>query len=361
MEEMLIKELARYSRSFNTAPRLEQMPRRTLADKGIAGPTAAHVIEELHCPHNLASIAVTTGTTAFQNIVGVTWEELPDRAAASRRALEGAGVRAGDRMLVCYPPLVSVFSRSALDEYGVQWFFLESSSRDSLLLALIEERPSVVIGESSFLRAALEDARKTGIAGELPQGLTFIAAGTPLDRDLPETAGRLVNGTVHDLYGCQEFGWLTLDGVPLRDDISLCECAPGLADLAVGGLPLGDRFPITPEGHVCNPQGKIITYGRLRTQPEMEVTVLETAAVSAETVERLSRTVLRIKARIVRPSGELKTGAAATVLSLAPFQGEGRPFVIRGPEKTGLFDCLLEAQRNYQRRTKTDPAWVKSR
>ena len=33
-------------------PTLAEMPRRTLSDKGIAGPTAAHVIEEIHTPLN---------------------------------------------------------------------------------------------------------------------------------------------------------------------------------------------------------------------------------------------------------------------------------------------------------------------
>lgn len=33
-------------------PSLQEMPRRTLEDKGIAGPTAAHVIEEIHTPLN---------------------------------------------------------------------------------------------------------------------------------------------------------------------------------------------------------------------------------------------------------------------------------------------------------------------
>lgn len=51
-------------------PSFSEMPRRTLADKGIAGPTAAHVIEEIHTPLNLAMVTFTTGSSAFQNIVG---------------------------------------------------------------------------------------------------------------------------------------------------------------------------------------------------------------------------------------------------------------------------------------------------
>ncbi|HCL5072350.1 TPA: acyl carrier protein, partial [Salmonella enterica] len=63
-------------------PSLEEMPRRTLVEKGIAGPTAAHVIEEIHTPLNLALVTFTTGSSAFQNIVGVTYSELPLRVAA---------------------------------------------------------------------------------------------------------------------------------------------------------------------------------------------------------------------------------------------------------------------------------------
>jgi hypothetical protein len=229
-------ELAEYVRNFQNAPALEAMPRRALADKGINGPTSAHVIEEIHTPFNLAYVTFTTGTSAFQNIVGVTWEEIPGRVAASHRALGGAGLQKGDTLLVSYAPLVNVFSKKALEEYGLRWFFPEVSSRDALLLALVKGRPRAVIGESSFLRAALEDAKKLGIAGDLPRDLVFLAAGTPLDDALPETAEKMIRGKVHDLYGCQEFGWLVLDGVPLRDDISLVDSG-GSGDLVVGGLP----------------------------------------------------------------------------------------------------------------------------
>ena len=44
-------------------PTLAEMPRRTLSDKGIAGPTAAHVIEEIHTPLNLALVTFTTGSS----------------------------------------------------------------------------------------------------------------------------------------------------------------------------------------------------------------------------------------------------------------------------------------------------------
>lgn len=76
-------------------PSFSEMPRRTLADKGIAGPTAAHVIEEIHTPLNLAMVTFTTGSSAFQNIVGVTWCELPLRTEAGKRVLQGCGVTTG--------------------------------------------------------------------------------------------------------------------------------------------------------------------------------------------------------------------------------------------------------------------------
>ena len=358
-KQNLLNQLAEYVGYYQTAPSFDAMPRRTLLDKGINGPTSAHVIEEIHTPLNLAYVTFTTGTSAFQNIVGVTREEIPARVDASRRALGLAGLKKGDSLLVTYPPLVNVFSKTALEEYGIKWFFPEVSCRDAVLLALVKERPAGVIGESSFLRSCLESAKKLEIADELPQNLVLVAAGTPLDEALPEAA-RAVQGRVHDLYGCQEFGWLTLDGIPLRDDITLTEAGNGQWDLIVGGLPTGDRFPFGAAGHRCNSEGKILTYLRKRTVPELEVTVKETSAASVETVGRLCRTILRIKARIVRVDPGLKTGAEQTVLSLGAVNKESQ-FIINTREKTLLFDTLLQSQLAYQKQSKTDPAWLKSR
>lgn len=95
---------------FDTAPTLETMPRRTLQDKGINGPTAAHVIEEVHTPLNFAYLTYTTGSSAFQNIVGVTYKELPERVKAAKKALEICGIKQGHKMLVTYAPLVNVFT-----------------------------------------------------------------------------------------------------------------------------------------------------------------------------------------------------------------------------------------------------------
>ena len=357
-----LEELREYAEMMNTAPTIETMPRRTLADKGIYGPTGAHVIEEVHTPFNLAYVTFTTGSTAFQNIVGVTAPELPDRVAASVKALSLAGVNRGESILFTYPPLVNVFPRQSLDEYGVEWSFLKTSSRDALILALCEQRPRVVVGESSFLRATLEDAKRLDMLSLLPRDIIFITAGTPLDLELPETAERLVNGTVHDLYGCQEFGWLTLDGIPLREDVSLLPAGDnGECDCIVGGLPTGDRFPVLETGHVCNRSGTIITYSRTRTTPDFETTVLATTAHDAGTIERLARTILRIKARIVRVSPDLRVGAERTVLAITRHGDNAPPVIIDQQGKTAMFDALLKAQLDYQSHSKTDPAWIKRR
>lgn len=119
----ILAEIASMVKDFGSAPTFAEMPRKTLADKGIAGPTAAHTIEEVHTPLNLAYLTFTTGSSAFQNIVGITFAELPARVKASFTVLERAGLKAGDRVLVTYPPLVNVFSGEAFKKYGLQWFF----------------------------------------------------------------------------------------------------------------------------------------------------------------------------------------------------------------------------------------------
>ena len=51
---------------------------------------AAHVIEEIYTPLNFAGMTFTTGTTAFQTPVGITWTELSGReAAGAGRAANG--------------------------------------------------------------------------------------------------------------------------------------------------------------------------------------------------------------------------------------------------------------------------------
>ncbi len=360
-------ELETMVAEFGTAPTLSEVPRRSLETKGIAGPTAAHVIEEVHCPFNLSLLTFTTGSTAFQNIVGVTHAELNDKVKASVMALKMAGIEKGARALFTYAPLVNVFDRRALDEYGMSWSFLKRSSRDAFLLALCKERPAVVVGESSFIRASLEDTHKLGLRDLVPQGVVAFTAGTPMDLELLPVAERF-GWQAHDLYGCQEFGWLTLDGVPLRDDLSLAPSPRGglYRELLVGGLPMADSFPVAESGHVCNPEGKIITYRRERTHPEYEVVVRASTLASASSVDRAARTILRIKSRVVKVNPDVKISAQATELDIVPSvapQGVVPESVmtVRGPVATRMFDTLVKAQLDMQQSSKTDPAWCKRR
>jgi ACP-SH:acetate ligase len=367
----ILRNLENMVNDFGTAPTLEMVERRTLADKGIAGATAAHVIEEIHTPYNLAFVSFTTGSTAFQNIVGVTHAELPDRIDASLKAFSMAGVAQGSHALVTYAPLVNVFPVAALKRYGLTWNFPRRSSRDAFLLSLCLDKPSLVVGESSFIRASLADALSLGLINEIPRGVIVFTAGTTLDLELLPVAERY-GWQVHDIYGCQEFGWLTLDGIPLRNDISLIpspQQAP-YRELVVGGLPMADSFPVSVSGHVCHvsqrPAGEIITYRRHRTHPEYEVYVAATTLNSAETAGRVARTILRIKGRVVKVRPDVRVSAPATVLELVSSVAEHdrRPDVtaiITGPEKTCMFDLMVQAQLNLQQTSKTDPTWNKVR
>ncbi|MBZ4020868.1 acyl carrier protein [Rhodobacter sp. TJ_12] len=352
---------------FGSAPTLADMPRRSLSDKGIHGPTAAHVIEEVHTPFNLAYLTFTTGSSAFQTIVGVTYAELPDRSAVARELFERLNLEGGARMLVTYPPLVNVFSKQALDDCGVEWSHLLRSSRDALIVAACRQAPQVILGESSFLRASLEQVLALGLKDEMPKGCVLLCAGTPLDQELIPVAAQF-GYSVHDLYGCQEFGWLVLDGVPLRPDVSLVPSprGEGWRELVVGGLPMGDSFLVSSAGHVCNRAGQIITYRRERTYPEYEVVVTHTTASAADTIDKAARTILRIKSRVVKVAPDLVTGAEATRLELVPgavgaADDTAEKIVIEGPQATTLFDAMVTAQREMSRTAKTDPAWVKRR
>ena len=171
---------------------------------------------------------------------------------------------------------------------------------------------------------------------------------------------------IHDLYGCQEFGWITMDGCPVRNDIELVPLTKGkgqaLCELVVGGLPTGDSFPVSESGHICNPTGKIITYRRERTYPEFEVVLQETTLSSAVTAARLARSILRVKGRIVKVSPNLVTNAAHTVLELVPDTVQRQTkqtVIIRDAAKTKLFDDLVQAQLDYQQNSKADPVWQK--
>ncbi|MEN3931599.1 acyl carrier protein [Microvirga sp. W0021] len=362
-----LEELEQFVDEFGTAPTLPEVPRRTLADKGIAGPTAAHIIEELHTPFNLAYLTFTTGSTAFQNIVGVTHAEIESRVKAALKAFELAGLPKGARALITYAPLVNVFPVHSLREHEMEWDFLKRSSRDAFVVSLCKDKPKLVVGESSFIRAALTDAKNLGFESEIPRDVIVFAAGTPLDLDLIETA-QPYGWQIHDIYGCQEFGWLTLDGVPLRNDITFAPSPAGeqFKELVVGGLPLADSFPVGTSGHVCNQEGKIITYRRERTNPEYEVYIKATTLASAVSIDRVARTILRIKSRVVKVDPNVQVNAPHTILELVPSitkRDEVPPVVmtIEGPEKTEFFDLMVKAQLDLQQTAKTDPTWVKQR
>jgi hypothetical protein len=361
--KQILEEMASMVTQYSTAPSFEDMPRRTLADKMAAGPTSAHVIEEIHTPFNIAYTTFTTGSTAFQNIVGVTYTELPARASAGKAALVRAGAVAGDKLLVCYPPLVNVFSKGAFYESGIEPLFLTHSSRDAALVAMCQLRPQLVIGESSFLRTALEDAKKLGIWDLIPEGLALLCAGSPLDMELLPLAEEK-HARVHDLYGCQEFGWIAMDGVPLRKDVVLLpepsSDASEWVSLVVGGMPTGDSFPKSADGHVLNSEGSIISYGRRRSNPELTVIVRDCTAASPVTVERVTRTILRTKSVIVHVGPDLKVGASANRLELKSRWPENKIVAeLFGPEQTTLFDNMVEAQEQLQGKSKNDPVWVK--
>lgn len=353
--------------TLSTAPSLAEMPRRSLETKGIAGATAAHVIEEVHTPFNLAYLTFTTGSSAFQNIVGVVHSEIEGRCEVARRLFLALGIDAGRHMLVTYAPLVNVFAAEALKRAGLSWEFLSRSSRDAFIAKFCRVKPDVLLGESSFIRASLAEAKRLGLGDELPKSCVILTAGTPLDLELLPEAESL-GYAVHDLYGCQEFGWLTLDGVPLRDDLNLIAspAGEGYRELLVGGLPMADSFPVSESGHVCNPAGKIITYRRRRTHPEYEVVVTATTLSSAESIDKVARTILRIKGRVVKVSPKLITNAPATELMLIPGLASGGLGPLEGPRFTGpvatkMFDDLLQAQLELSTTAKTDPVWTKRR
>ncbi|MGI5966383.1 hypothetical protein [Anaerotruncus rubiinfantis] len=343
--------------AFGNGPLFSQMPHYTLEDKGIAGPTAAHRIEEVHTPLNLAYLTFTTGSSAFQNIVGVTHQELPARIAAGRQALALAGIAPQSRMVITYPPLVNVFTRQALERSGVFVSFIERPSRDALLVALLTQKPAAVIGESSFLRAALVDIRRLGFWNELPENLIFIAAGTVLDGQLQEEVAQIPGATLHDLYGCQEFGWLCLDGRPLREDITLWDSGrpDGRRHMIVGGLATGDCFLVKKAAEGL----RVLTDTCLRTEEPPETILMATTAADRKTASRTARSILRIKGRIVRLLPDMRCKAGHTALLVA-LSGEPASLTLDGPQATQLFDSLLEAQKAYQREDKTDPVWNKS-
>ena len=343
------------------------MSKRTLSDKGINGPTAAHVIEEVHTPLNYAYITFTTGTTAWQNIVGITPNEKEYRKNVGKNALKMAGVKSGDKAMFCYPPLLNAITNEALLDMGVEWEFLTKSSRDSFLMDIYYKEPNVIFGESSFIKVALQDALRLDIAKDLPQIDIVNCIGTPLDLEAVELIKKVLNARVNDIYGTQEFGWIAMNGKPVREDIAFVKSNVGkeYKETVIGGLPSGDSFPIVESGHVLDKEGKMITYNRKRTMPDYEIYVKETTVNAKQTIERACRSIMRIKSKVAKVPDDVILESDRTVLellpSIIPKDYDEDPIFVEGPENTKLFDLLVQAQLDYQTLSVKDPCWTKGR
>jgi hypothetical protein len=363
------EELKDSVETFSTVPSFDEMKHRTLADKGINGPTAAHIIEEVHTPLNYAYITFTTGTTAWQNIVGITPNEKEYRKNVGKNALKMAGVKSGQKAMFCYPPLLNAITRNALEELGVTWAFLTKSSRDSFLMDLYYKEPNVIFGESAFLKTSLNDAIKLNVVDDLPKVDIVNCIGTPLDLEAVDIIKDILGARVNDIYGTQEFGWITMNGNPVREDIDFVRSDVGrdFKEAVVGGLPTGDSFPVVESGHALDKNGKIITYMRARTQPDYEIYVRETTLNAKQTIERACRSILRIKSKVAKVPDDVVLNSDRTVLELKPsiipkgYEENNDPIIIEGPIKTKMFDLLVQAQLDYQTMSVKDPCWVKDR
>lgn len=347
-------------REFYAEPSLEEMRRRTLAEKGIDGPTNAHVIEEIHTPLNIACVTFTTGTSAFQTPVCITYQELDRRVKAGKLALKRAGIKSGDKILITYPPLINVFTKQALIEAGVRAEFLYRSCRDACLAALCENQYQAVIGESRFLKSTLAAASLLGLEKEVGRDMIVIASGTPFDMELLEVMEKngLGPDRVHDLYGCQEFGWISLDGVLLRTDVSLLEWE-GTYHVFAGGLSVGDCFPVCGKKHALNSQGILLSGSLRRSDVEWETILHRTTLNDRETTVRAARSILRLKSKVVRAAEDLKTKDSRSQVFVRPVLGERILDEISYPGSTEMLDDLLEAQVQYQKNGKSDPLWKK--
>lgn len=342
---------------YGSGPTYEEMKYRTLEDKGIAGSTAAHIIEEVHTPNNYAYITFTTGTSAFQNLVGVVRRELDMRLEVGKNILEQICLQKGDKLLVTYPPLINVFYEQVFRDYGVKVIFLKRPSRDALLLAMCKEKPKAVIGESKFLRCGIEDGKRLGIISEFPAQPILIAAGAPLDLELLSVCEALDRPTVHDLYGCQEFGWLMLNGIPLRQDITLIPCGNKLqyVHVTVGGLSTGDTFSIGP--HIIDRKGLVATYASYRSTKEWKTRIIKSTALDVGTVYRLAKSIMRMKGKVVEVDNMLRCNAKENAVNVIN-PDDGTVTLITG-NKLRLLEDLLYAQLKYQARSKMDPVWCK--
>ncbi len=161
-------------------------------------------------------------------------------------------------MVVTYAPLVNVFTRQALDESGLHWSFLSRSCRGRAAHCPVSPAAGCGGGRVLIFTRHAGTGAKDEPAGVFTKNADADYRRHPLDEALVPLCASLGYG-LHDVYGCQEFGWLILDGLPLREDISLVAAPQGgdWREVIVGGLPTGDSFPVATNGHLCNLQGKI--------------------------------------------------------------------------------------------------------
>ncbi len=134
------------------------------------------------------------------------------------RTPEDGGARQGHKARFCNPPLLNAITRGALEHLGVSWTFLTKSSRDSFLMDLYYKEPTVIFGESSFLKVALQDAVKLDIADDLPHVDIVNCIGTPLDSRLPSSTETSLVRSKRHLWK-PEFGWITMNVPPVREDV----------------------------------------------------------------------------------------------------------------------------------------------
>ena len=347
---------------FDTEATLAEMDRLSLENKGINGPVAVHKIEEIQTPDNFAFATFSTGTTALQNLIGVTHREIQDRCNASKRLFELSGINRGDSILFTYPPLVNLFPYKAIMDSGIKIQFLKRSSKTSLLSFLSSCNADCIIGESAFLCSAMRDADSLAMKDLFK--CKIIAAGTPLSADLAEECEKR-GIELHDAYGCQEFGWLALDGIEVRNDISFMpvNSSGSLCEIIAGGLPTGDVMPVIDGGHFLSKKSKMATYRRKRSENESIVIIKESNVNSADTLSRTAKAVVRIKGKIISIASDVKVKSERTVLEIKKLCGDvissDNAFLISSKEKTALFDSILNAQLDYQGNHKFNELWNK--
>jgi hypothetical protein len=83
---------------------------------------------------------------------------------------------------------------------------------------LYYKEPTVIFGESSFLKVALQDAVKLDIADDLPHVDIVNCIGTPLDSRLPSSTETSLVRSKRHLWK-PEFGWITMNVPPVREDV----------------------------------------------------------------------------------------------------------------------------------------------